>query len=76
MQAKWLSVIAILALCLLGYSFAQLTFTPVWGKRVPNAMASNNAQGSQDCRISTDGLMLIYRLIQTEAQKLVECSQK
>ncbi|XP_026477356.1 hypertrehalosaemic prohormone [Ctenocephalides felis] len=74
MSFKWLSVIAIFALCLLGYSFAQLTFTPVWGKRAPNPLG--NMQGTQDCRISAEGMMLMYRLIQTEAQKLLECSQK
>nr|AAV41425.1 adipokinetic hormone preproprotein [Periplaneta americana] len=46
---------------------AQLTFTPNWGKR----------SGLQDgpCKLSTEVLMHIYKLVETEAQKLVECGK-
>ncbi|PNF29558.1 Hypertrehalosaemic prohormone [Cryptotermes secundus] len=46
---------------------AQVNFSPNWGKR----------SGLQDgpCKASTDSLMYIYKLIQNEAQKLLECEK-
>ncbi|XP_049549290.1 hypertrehalosaemic prohormone [Anopheles aquasalis] len=60
---------------------AQLTFTPAWGKRSPGSLTLNPLIGStsygQDaCKTPVDSLLVIYRMIQTEAQKIVDCSQK
>ncbi|XP_065081363.1 hypertrehalosaemic prohormone [Ochlerotatus camptorhynchus] len=58
---------------------AQLTFTPSWGKRssAPLAMNMQGSFGVQDsCKTPVDSLMVIYRMIQTEAQKILECNQK
>ncbi|XP_058451565.1 hypertrehalosaemic prohormone [Malaya genurostris] len=58
---------------------AQLTFTPSWGKRSSAQMALNmpNAFGGQDgCKTPVDSLMVIYRMIQSEAQKILDCNQK
>nr|AML80822.1 AKH preprohormone-like protein [Coptotermes formosanus] len=46
---------------------AQVNFSPNWGKR----------SGLQDgpCKASTESLMYIYKLIQNEAQKLVDCEK-
>ncbi|EAT35885.1 AAEL011996-PA [Aedes aegypti] len=58
---------------------AQLTFTPSWGKRSSNPLSMNmpGSFGVQDsCKTPVDSLMVIYRMIQTEAQKILECNQK
>ncbi|XP_058815650.1 hypertrehalosaemic prohormone-like [Topomyia yanbarensis] len=58
---------------------AQLTFTPSWGKRSSVQLGSNmpNSFGAQDgCKTPVDSLMVIYRMIQSEAQKILECNQK
>ncbi|XP_050078875.1 hypertrehalosaemic prohormone [Anopheles maculipalpis] len=59
---------------------AQLTFTPAWGKRSQGAMGINplgSTFGQQDaCKTPVDSLLVIYRMIQAEAQKIVDCSQK
>nr|AML80825.1 AKH preprohormone-like protein [Neotermes castaneus] len=62
--AKTLLVVVALFLVLCE---AQVNFSPNWGKR----------SGLQDgpCKASTDSLMYIYKLIQNEAQKLVECEK-
>ncbi|KDR23008.1 Hypertrehalosaemic prohormone [Zootermopsis nevadensis] len=46
---------------------AQVNFTPNWGKR----------SGLQDapCKASTEAAMYIYKLIQNEAQKLLDCEK-
>ena len=65
----------------------QLTFTPNWGKRTSTAQASvqsllgvvgdnNNAQNNNNCNPKMESLILIYRLVQNEAQKLLECNSK
>ncbi|XP_055544671.1 hypertrehalosaemic prohormone [Wyeomyia smithii] len=58
---------------------AQLTFTPSWGKRssTPLSLNMQSSFGVQDgCKTPVDSLMVIYRMIQTEAQKILECNQK
>ncbi|XP_075221443.1 adipokinetic hormone [Lycorma delicatula] len=45
---------------------AQLNFSPSWGKR---------SFGPENCKTSMDSLMYIYKLIQSEAQKVVECEK-
>ncbi|XP_053661848.1 hypertrehalosaemic prohormone [Anopheles marshallii] len=58
---------------------AQLTFTPAWGKRSQGAMGINplgSSFGQDACKTPVDSLLVIYRMIQAEAQKIVDCSQK
>uniref|UniRef100_A0A182MX76 Adipokinetic hormone 1 n=1 Tax=Anopheles culicifacies TaxID=139723 RepID=A0A182MX76_9DIPT len=58
---------------------AQLTFTPAWGKRSQGAMGINplgSTFGQDACKTPVDSLLVIYRMIQAEAQKIVDCSQK
>ncbi|XP_058815651.1 hypertrehalosaemic prohormone-like [Topomyia yanbarensis] len=58
---------------------AQLTFTTGWGKRstAQPGLDLSNLFGAQDgCKSPVDSLMVIYRMIQSEAQKILECNQK
>ncbi|KFB42998.1 hypertrehalosaemic prohormone [Anopheles ziemanni] len=59
---------------------AQLTFTPAWGKRSPGALGmsplAGTSYGQDACKTPVDSLLVIYRMIQAEAQKIVDCSQK
>uniref|UniRef100_A0A182R1D8 Uncharacterized protein n=1 Tax=Anopheles farauti TaxID=69004 RepID=A0A182R1D8_9DIPT len=60
---------------------AQLTFTPTWGKRSQGALGMNplgggTSFGQDACKTPVDSLLVIYRMIQAEAQKIVDCSQK
>ncbi|KAJ6641637.1 Adipokinetic hormone [Pseudolycoriella hygida] len=58
-------------------SFGQLTFTPQWGKRSGNPSSNSDfSNQSEMCKTSMDSMMFIYKMIQAEAQKYVECSQK
>nr|AML80833.1 AKH preprohormone-like protein [Odontotermes formosanus] len=63
-MVKTLFVVVALALVLCE---AQVNFSPNWGKR----------SGMQDgpCKASTEPVMYIYKLIQSEAQKLVDCEK-
>nr|WKE35821.1 adipokinetic hormone preprohormone [Kalotermes flavicollis] len=63
-MAKTLLVVVALVLVLCE---AQVNFSPGWGKR------STLQDGP--CKTSTESLMYIYKLIQNEAQKLVECEK-
>ncbi|XP_055594344.1 hypertrehalosaemic prohormone-like [Uranotaenia lowii] len=56
----------------------QLTFSTGWGngKRSAAGLTSFNGPFGYDCKPSDSSLMAIYRMIQTEAQKMLECSQK
>ncbi|KAJ3639647.1 hypothetical protein Zmor_002992 [Zophobas morio] len=68
MHRVWLTVLLI---ALVGICAAQLNFSPNWGKR-----ATSSAGGENDnCKESVDTIMLIYKIIQNEAQKLVECEK-
>uniref|UniRef100_A0A2M4AN99 Putative adipokinetic hormone-like protein n=1 Tax=Anopheles triannulatus TaxID=58253 RepID=A0A2M4AN99_9DIPT len=68
---------------------AQLTFTPAWGKRSPGSLTLNPLIGStsygQDaCKTPVDSIIYFRFSVsfpavpttQTEAQKIVDCSQK
>nr|UES72857.1 adipokinetic hormone [Carausius morosus] len=46
---------------------AQLTFTPNWGT------GKRSGIPSEACKIPVESLALIGKIIQNEAQKLVEC---
>nr|CAH7721593.1 unnamed protein product [Callosobruchus chinensis] len=52
---------------LIGFCVAQVNFSPNWGKR---ALSGDN---ESNCKENVDTIMLIYKLIQNEAQKLMEC---
>ncbi|GAB0094790.1 Adipokinetic hormone [Sergentomyia squamirostris] len=78
-----LLIFAVLLTSALIFTNAQLTFTPGWGKRSDGQFRgpSGNIQVSHgDPRIPMDSIdslvFLIYRIIQEEAQKLVDCNQK
>ncbi|XP_050313955.1 hypertrehalosaemic prohormone [Anthonomus grandis grandis] len=61
------------SLVLLGaFCAAQVNFSPNWGKRSLNNPAEDNDNG---CKESVDSLILIYKIIQSEAQKLLECEK-
>lgn len=48
---------------------AQVNFTPNWGKRTL-------AQGSDPgCKAPLESLMYIYKLLQSEAQKMLDCER-
>ncbi|XP_059608470.1 hypertrehalosaemic prohormone [Phlebotomus argentipes] len=59
---------------------AQLTFTPGWGKRSDSALRSSQGALTGENRVNVENLdslvLLIYRMIQNEAQKLVDCNEK
>ncbi|CAG9130905.1 hypothetical protein JYU34_005420 [Plutella xylostella] len=50
---------------------AQLTFTPNWGKRSLNV----GGPGNDMCNPG-ETLIAIYKLIETEAEKMLACQQK
>lgn len=63
----------------------QLTFTPSWGgkRSAPAAQnmyndAPNSINGPQSlsCNPKMDSMLLIYRMIQNEAQKMLECNSQ
>ncbi|XP_052865643.1 hypertrehalosaemic prohormone [Anopheles cruzii] len=76
---KLFSVLLICAALMLACE-AQLTFTPAWGKRSPGSLTINplasSTYGQDACKTPVDSLLVIYRMIQAEAQKIVDCSQK
>ncbi|RZF38311.1 hypothetical protein LSTR_LSTR016254 [Laodelphax striatellus] len=61
-------VIAVLfcALLMAVLCTAQVNFSPNWGKR---------AASSEGCKASMDSIMYLYKLIQNEAQKIVDCEK-
>ncbi|CAH1377800.1 unnamed protein product [Tenebrio molitor] len=61
-----------LLVAFVGVCSAQLNFSPNWGKRVSSTTGGGE---SDNCKESMDVIMLIYKLIQNEAQKLVECEK-
>lgn len=40
------------------------------------ADATNNIPQAQACNVKMDSIMLIYRLIQNEAQKMLDCANQ
>lgn len=68
----------------------QLTFTPNWGGGKRSSPSSsqnlfessnsnnnnnNNVPQSINCNPKIDAILIIYRLIQNEAQKMLDCNQ-
>ncbi|XP_044267367.1 hypertrehalosaemic prohormone [Tribolium madens] len=62
-------LLTVLIITFVSLCAAQLNFTPNWGKRTPTEGESNR------CKESVDTIMLIYKIIQNEAQKLVDCEK-
>jgi hypothetical protein len=65
----------------------KLTFSPSWGKRTPsaqsqvlfgdsNALPQSAPTPVQTCNPKMESMLLIYRLIQNEAQKMLECNSQ
>uniref|UniRef100_T1H5C7 Adipokinetic hormone 1 n=1 Tax=Megaselia scalaris TaxID=36166 RepID=T1H5C7_MEGSC len=64
-------------LCLastLALSVAQLTFTSSWGKR-GNALFDQQ-QDPVPCKTPTEILVEIFRFVQNEGQRFIECGPK
>ncbi|ENN81145.1 hypothetical protein D910_01971 [Dendroctonus ponderosae] len=60
------------ALVFVSFCAAQVNFSPNWGKRALNNPSEDTENG---CKESVDTLIYIYKLIQNEAQKLLECEK-
>ncbi|KAK9701761.1 Adipokinetic hormone [Popillia japonica] len=56
-------------LVIVGFAAAQLNYSPDWGKR------SQNNFFASGCKPSVETTMTIFKLIQAEAQKLLECEK-
>ncbi|XP_055698900.1 hypertrehalosaemic prohormone [Phlebotomus papatasi] len=73
-------ILAVLLTSVLMCVNAQLTFTPGWGKRSDPSVHSSPGAMASESRLPVDNMdslvLLIYRMIQNEAQKLVDCNQK
>ncbi|XP_044256952.1 hypertrehalosaemic prohormone-like [Tribolium madens] len=54
-----------------GVCTAQLNFSTDWGKR----SGSSTTPEANNCKESVETVMLIYKIIQNEAQKLIECGK-
>ncbi|XP_025834751.1 hypertrehalosaemic prohormone-like [Agrilus planipennis] len=68
-----LMVLFLILSTIIAMSFAQLNFSTGWGKRASNA--SPNGGSNENCKTSVEVLMLIYKLIQNEAQRVFECNK-
>ncbi|KAG5894426.1 hypothetical protein JTB14_019796 [Gonioctena quinquepunctata] len=64
-------IFVIVFIAFIGFCTAQVNFSPNWGKRAPNSGDDN----ANNCRENVDTIMLIYKIIQNEAQKMVECEK-
>lgn len=75
----------VLVCLLLSCCNCQLNFSTGWGKRglAPPPGSSSGSSGSSPgqsapatpCKASVESLMVIYKLIQNEAQKLIDCDK-
>ncbi|KAF5273423.1 hypothetical protein FQA39_LY07440 [Lamprigera yunnana] len=66
-------VIFLLVVVTVNICVAQLNFSTGWGKRSQSGNPSGITEGN--CKTPVDTLMLIYKLIQNEAQKMQECEK-
>ncbi|XP_017769421.1 PREDICTED: hypertrehalosaemic prohormone-like [Nicrophorus vespilloides] len=64
---RFVAVVLLLA-SVVAFSAAQLTYSTGWGKRSLNG-------GETNCKSSMDAVMAIYKLIQLEAQKMMDCER-
>ncbi|CAH1955681.1 unnamed protein product [Acanthoscelides obtectus] len=62
-------IVAAVIISLIGFCVAQVNFSPNWGKR------ALNGDNEPNCKENIDTIMLIYKIIQNEAQKLIECGK-
>ncbi|XP_018578729.1 hypertrehalosaemic prohormone [Anoplophora glabripennis] len=65
-------ILIIVFISFIGFCTAQVNFSPNWGKRALNPGSEEN---ENNCRENVDTLMLIYKIIQNEAQKLMDCEK-
>ncbi|CAG9759433.1 unnamed protein product [Ceutorhynchus assimilis] len=67
-------IVIFVALIFISFCAAQVNFSPNWGKRaLNNPPAEEN--DNNGCKESVDTLIFIYKIIQSEAQKLLECEK-
>ncbi|XP_008488257.1 hypertrehalosaemic prohormone-like isoform X2 [Diaphorina citri] len=64
-----LMVVMFLVVLCVSQCIAQVNFSPNWGG------GKRSADPPDECRSSMDSLKYIYKLIQSEAQKLYECEK-
>ncbi|KAJ8985880.1 hypothetical protein NQ317_006254 [Molorchus minor] len=64
-------ILIIVFVSLLGFCAAQVNFSPNWGKRALSPVEEND----NNCRENVETVMLIYKIIQNEAQKLIDCEK-
>ncbi|KAG5674385.1 hypothetical protein PVAND_004361 [Polypedilum vanderplanki] len=66
---------------------SQLTFSPSWGKRAsatqPQVLFGDSSSNTipqstplQACNPKMESMLIIYRLISNEAQKMIECNNQ
>ncbi|CAH0562383.1 unnamed protein product [Brassicogethes aeneus] len=67
------AIVFIAILAFVGVCQAQVNFSPNWGKRA--STPSNTVENENNCKESVETIMLIYKIIQNEAQKLIECEK-
>ncbi|XP_071448530.1 hypertrehalosaemic prohormone [Hetaerina americana] len=67
-SALALLALALLLVALVHRTTAQVNFTPGWGKR-------GGLEAAASCKPSMESIMYLYKLIQGEAQKLVDCDK-
>ena len=48
----------------------QVNFTPNWGKRAAVTQVIDT-----ECKTSLESLLYIYKILQSEAQKIIECKK-
>lgn len=57
-------------------SAAQLTFTSSWGKRGNALFEQQQQQDPQLCKTPTELLIEIFRFVQNQGQRFIECGPK
>ncbi|KAL0269849.1 UNVERIFIED_CONTAM: hypothetical protein PYX00_007447 [Menopon gallinae] len=67
MNRLWTLVFGIILVCAI--CEAQVNFTPGWGKR---ALAQG---GDAGCKAPIESLMYVYKLLQSEMQKIIDCER-
>nr|QHB80522.1 adipokinetic hormone [Carabus violaceus] len=74
MSVAFLVLLVFLFVC--SCTQGQLNFSTGWGKRgLGSGTPSLSSGDPNNCKASVDNLMIIYKLIQNEAQKLIECEK-
>ncbi|EFA11613.2 AKH-like peptide [Tribolium castaneum] len=61
----------VVLIAFVGVCTAQLNFSTDWGKRSGSSAGSD----ANNCKEPVETIMLIYKIIQNEAQKIIECEK-